>query len=127
MGILDGPLRGVAMTLIGRFGTTATFVTPGGVFFYDPETGKPVRDPEAEQTVSVVVEDYPALQTSGGEAAAQDIRRGDKKLTVAAAALRQAPTTETVVRFGGLEYTVVKVDAVYSGDQVALYVLQVRR
>lgn len=124
MGVLDRPLRSVALKLIDKFGKLVTLTTPGGV--YDEASGDVTGGPVAVQ-VRAIVEDYPALQTSGGSREGGDaILRGDKKVTVAAQALAGKPSPTQTVTVDQETFGIIKVDAVFSGDEAAIYVLQCR-
>lgn len=123
MGILDAPLRNVASTLATKFGqeVTITFRTTGS---YNATTGTAAKT-DATQTVRAIVEPYKARfqagETEGGA------RANDLQLTIAAQGLTREPNVGDKVSVGGQEHEVVEVDPTYSGDQVAIYTVHVRR
>lgn len=125
MGLLDAPLRSAALSLIAKFGKAITLRTPGST--YDPATGRVSGDP-ADVQVRALIEDYPAFLTLGGSReSGAGVIAGDKKVTIAAAAVASAPATTQQLLIDGSLYGLEKVDAIYSGDQAALYVMQARK
>lgn len=124
---LDRALPPVAEKLIRQFGKSITLVYPGSGPVYDPETGTTIEGTPVEVETKGIVEEYPATSALAGQSSADGIRRGDRKLTVAAHGLADPPTPEVTVRIDGLVYQVVQVDATYTGELVGLYTLQIRR
>ena len=124
---LDRALPPVAARLIAQFGKSITLIYPGAGPVYDPETGTTIEGPPVEVETKGIVEEYPAMLTLAGQSSADGIRRGDRKLTIAARGLPGPPTPECTVRIDGLVYQVVQVDATYTGELVGLYTLQIRR
>lgn len=125
--ILDRALPPVAEKLIRQFGKSITLIYPGAGTVYDPETGTTIEGPPVEVETKGVVEEYPAALMLAGQSSDDGIRRGDKKLTIAAHGLTDPPTPEVTVRIDGLVYQVVTVDATYTGELIGLYTLQIRR
>lgn len=124
MGILDGLAAPVA-NLLGTFGRSVTLrtVTAGA---YDPATGT-TTDTTADVTVSALIEDYPAFLAHSADSETDGIRRGDKKVTIAANALSAAPTPSDKLQIGGTWYSVVSIDAQFGTTSALYYVLQARR
>lgn len=124
MAVLD-KLAGLVGKTIARYGQSVTYrtVTPGA---YSPATGAS-SDTETDSTVSALVEDYPNLLAQSADSDAGGIRRGDKKLTVAASALATPPTPKDRVQVGGVWYNVVSIDAQYGSADALYYVIQARR
>ena len=125
MGVLDGPARSVSAQLIRRFGRRVVLrFVPEAT--YDPGARATVDEPAAELAVSALFESYRADAPALAEGA-------DYTVTIAAAdvdtlgAPFRAPTTRDLVIVDGAELRILHVDPVYSGDQVALYRLHVRR
>ena len=119
MGVLDSPLRSVAQTLMGLFGTpvSATFVSHGD---YDAEAG--LQDTtETTTIVDAVLAEYSISQIDD-----VSIKVGDRKAYIAAADLAEPkPDNELVI--GADTYRVVSVQPVQATDQAALYEVQIRR
>lgn len=119
MATLDAPMRGVASTLLALFGTTVTLVfldTSG----YDPATAS-VSPSESTEAGKGAFVKYRHDEVDG-----ERVQAGDVKVIVAAKDWTNDPTTADKLRFGSIEYDVVGVNADYSGDQIALYTMQVR-
>lgn len=123
MGTLDGPLRRTARQLLNTFGTSATLhmLKPRAI---DTSTGTTGAPKETEVPVRGAIEQYKA-RFAAGEAGG--VRDGDVQFTIAAAELTRAPATTDRVTIEGRKYQIVHVDSTYSGDQVALYALHLRR
>lgn len=120
---LDAPLRAVSQKVIDKFGQSVTLriVTAGA---YDPTT-RSATNTDTDQTVNGIVM-KPSLGSSqfsenGG------VRLGDRLVTIPAKNLTTAPDTSSLVVIDSKEYEVVEVNPVYSGDEVAIYELLVRR
>lgn len=128
MSVLDGPARSVAQTLLSQFGTDVTLIEPSGGSF-DPETQSVSGDAEIRHEVNGLVESYSALTARSAESEQRSVQQGDRKITVAAAdsGLDGEPTTDWTAEVDGTSYEVVGIDPVRSGDQVSLWILQVRR
>lgn len=119
---LDAPLRAVSQKVIDKFGKSVTLriVTAGS---YDPAT-RTATNSDADQTVNAVITNPPAgsqFRESG------TVRLGDRMVTIPAKNLTTVPDTSSLVVIDSREYEVVEVNPVYSGDQVAIYELLVRR
>ena len=131
MGLLDGPLRSVAANLVGKFGkpVTVKYVATGT---YDPATGSTTGGSYISANVRVVVGDAAQL-ARGGFGETGEVRMDDLALTVAAQTFEAAfgaaavPATDDEITIDGSVYMVVQVKPTWSGEQVALYELQVRR
>jgi hypothetical protein len=74
-----------------------------------------------DQIVRAAVADYRAEEIMGG------VLTGDRRLVVRAEDFKGAPGTSDVVTIGAEDWAVVSVEAVYSGADVAVWVVQVRR
>src|SRR5690606_171937 len=115
---LDRALPPVAARLIAQFGKSITLISPRARPLYDTETGTTNEGPPVEAETKGIVEEYPATLALAGQSSDDGIRRGDKKLTIAAHGLTDPPTPEVTVRIDGLVYQVVQVDATYTGEEV---------
>jgi len=130
MGILDAPLRNVSKNLLGTFGTDVTLVEPDENTDYDPSSRTVSGGFDIEHEVSALVESFSSLTTRFS--VSQDnshVEAGDLGVVVAAsdAGLGATPDADWGAEIDGVRYEVVGVDPVRSGDEIALYVLQVRR
>lgn len=119
---LAAPLRVVSQKVIDKFGKSVTLriVTAGD---FDPDT-LTASNTDSDQTVNAV------LTRPGGGAQFSEsgtIRLGDRMVTIPAKNLTTAPNTSSLVVIDSKEYEVVEVNPVYSGDEVAIYELLVRR
>lgn len=121
MGLLDGPIRQVSAKLIPMFGKPATLRLPSTA--YDKVTrrvtGAPVDTP-----IHVVEEDFPTRDHLGGSVERDGQRVRSKKFTMAASEVGFQPDNRYQLIVGGVTWTVVKVDAVSSGEQDAIYIVQ---
>jgi len=117
---LDSTMRATAEDLIGQFGKAVTIRRV--VKDYSAATGKATVD-ETDHTTKGVLEDFAERDIDGTV-----VLRGDTKLHVAAKPLSIAPDRETdEVIFDLTTYRVVNVQAIYSGEQVALFTLHLSR
>lgn len=120
MTLLDGPLRAVTDSLLGQFGALGTigYVTTGE---YNPSTGKASQDEGVTASTRGIVEQYRKAEIDGTV-----VLRGDFKWSVPALGITK-PSPNDTVTLDSVRYTVVNVESVYSGDEAALHVLQLRR
>ncbi|HEX7048652.1 MAG TPA: hypothetical protein VF188_00450 [Longimicrobiales bacterium] len=131
MGVLDGVARSVAGTLIARFGKRVGVVyRRGGT--YDPASGTITGAPEATATLSALMGDTQRLQRLGfGEIG--EVQAGDLAVDLPARDFEAAfgagavPTPADAVVVDGVEYQVKQVKPMWSGEQVAMYTLHIRR
>lgn len=124
MGILDGPMRNIASTLIGVLSDTTSTITRTTEANYNPETGE--ADPPVTTTYSVKTSPPEAFKTL--EIDGTNVLKGDFKVIVAARDLtiEPSPQTDTLTR-ASVVYKIIAVEPIVSGDQVAAYQLQCRR
>jgi len=124
MTVLDGPLRSVSQQLMDQFGTEATLKRSTGGS-YDTATRDVVGESADSQTIRGVLTKFKARpgQSEGPE----NVEQGDRKFTTAAQGLDWAPEVSHTVAVEGHEFEVLDVHPVYSGDQVTLYELHLRR
>lgn len=129
MGVLDGALGRVANTLIGKFGRPAVLLRPGSGGRYDPDTGRVVGGTASvEIPCEVVFQVYADSQVDGTV-----IRAGDRvalvsrlRLQGSVAAHEPVPQSDVLVE-GGRTWQIVRLSGISSGEQEAVYSLQVRR
>lgn len=124
MALLDGPLRGVAQTLAGKFGISGTLTREGGS--YSASSGS-VSSSTATHTVTGVIE-QPREDEFGQQIGdGGTIRHGDLKYTIEAKGLSVDPDPETdTVEVDGVTYALIGAKPIYSGEQVALWTLVIR-
>lgn len=120
MTALDDRLRPMAATLITRAGKSMTLRRVTGSS-YDPGTGA-VVETTSDTVLTGVIEEYEAERIDGGL-----IQQGDRKISLAAEPIAAEPAPGDVLLIDGVEHLVITVSATYSGEQPALYRLQVRR
>jgi len=120
-GALDTRMRATASRLINQFGATMVLRRQAGVYY--PATGK---NTETAADYDVVGSPpYPVdLRRVDGEM----VRQGDAETILAASDLTFTPdqTTDHIV-FGGEAWSIVAVQPIYSGEQVAAYELRLRK
>lgn len=118
MATLDRVSRSVATKLIRKFGKRQDLellVRVAGE--YSPTTG-------AEVTQQRIPLEGVVWSARKGERAG--VEAGDYRVMVSGAALATAPTTSERLNIDGSEYQVVDVEEIWSGDQVAAFVLSGR-
>jgi hypothetical protein len=118
MATLDAGFRGLARSLSSAFGTdiTITYVTAGS-FNPTTQTATPSTSTSA---VPAVISQFDVLEINGL------VEAGDVKVDVPALGITE-PKADDTVTIGSDVFQVVSVRTTYSGDQAALYELQVRR
>ena len=89
---------------------------------YDPATGTTI-----ETTTDYPTAASPPAPYSQGHIDGQLVQSGDMQVIVPALDVTEAPKTGWLVIMGGDEWSVVSVEWMWSGGQVAAYQLQVRR
>lgn len=117
---LDAEIGPLALELIDEFGKSISYakVTSGE---YDTTTGEGIITAPVV-SIKGIVEEF-----KGQDFASGLIEGGDKKITVAAQAFDEVPTSSDTVTLDNLTYTIVGVKTVYSGELPAIYELQARR
>lgn len=121
-GLLDRPMRGLASTLVGKFGTRVTI-----------RERQPAGYDEATQTEAVIENVYTGVPALFEEFKAYDVdgnlvKHGDLKLHLPAADFAPEPQKgiHTVEAYGQ-RYSVERTLGVPSGNERALWTVQVRR
>lgn len=120
-GALDTRMRATASRLINKFGATMTLRRQAGV--YDPATGK-----NTETATDYAIVGSPPSPVDLRRVDGEMIKQGDAETILAASDLTVAPdqTTDHIV-FAGETWSVVAVEPIYSGEQVAAYQLRLRK
>lgn len=115
---LATPLRKVASKLMAKFGGTVTIrrVTPST---YNTTTGA-ITETTADTSVRGVLEDVNLREVN------ELIQAGDKRLTIAAADVTNAPTTTDRVLIGGISHQVIRVQTIEQDNTAITYELILR-
>lgn len=117
---LDDSLRPVAQDMIAQFGADATY-TRRTAATYDAATGK-TTETTGTTAVKVVIEQLKKAFREGGT-----VQSGDMKGQIADSDLGFTPALGDTLTVGGVEYRVEDTMPVYSGQQVAVHMLHLRR
>lgn len=117
---LDTPLRAASKTLIAKFGKACTYIEAAAPTHY-PADGLVVEN-ETTHSVTAVMEAVNRRLVDGSR-----IQATDQFATIAATALTVTPSTTGRLTVDGIEHSIVGVEPTFSGEQVALYRLQLRR
>ena len=116
---LDVKFRKLATDKIAQFGKAVTHtVTTAGA--YDPATGS-LTPSTTTATLKAIISDYKPQAFGVGLVLA-----GDKKLSIAAADIT-APKPGDTITLDGVVWTVMNVQETWSGEQVAMLDIQVRK
>lgn len=120
MAALDAKARATALKLINKFGKPVTFtqVTEGA---YNPTTGDISGGSTSVAVPKAIIEDY-----NGTDYIAGQIEIGDRKVTTPASGYNE-PRPNDQFTIGSDLYTVVAVETIWSGEQAAIYISQVRK
>lgn len=126
-GALDSLFYQLSQSLIGAFGTTAQVVVmPTGA--YDPLTGTATVDEEPETVFSVNIS--PPRPYNRGLVDGDNVLDGDMSAIVPAASVGNNASMLTAgafLRHGGIDWKIISVESVYSGNDICQYVLQLRK
>lgn len=118
---LDDIFGPLTLDMVGLFGKSIV-LTVEVAGNYDTETGAVVGGGLVPVTVPAIVEEF-----KGAELISGLVQAGDKKVSIAGSALAAAPKPTATVTIDGDVFTVVEVAAIYSGENVALYILKCRK
>jgi hypothetical protein len=115
---LASPLRKVASKLMAKFGGEVTIrvVTPGA---YNTTTGA-ITETTADTAVRGVLEDVNAREVN------ELIQASDKKLTVAAADLAAAPSTDDRVVISSVSHQIIRVTTIEQDNTAITHELILR-
>jgi hypothetical protein len=119
MTALDKPLRAVTKQLVRTLGQSVTFIAPPTVSF-DPATDTVAQSGNTETTLKAVVTAFTTDELDN------TIRRGDRKVMVAAQELTTVPTPDWKVSIGSRIHDIVAVETLVSGEQDAAYIIAAR-
>lgn len=120
MAILDKPLRKVSSRLLKRFGTNVTLIRRSAPT-YDVVTGTSTESSQ-QYRLKAVIQDYKANELRDGL-----IKVGDRRIIFASADLTFEPQPSDQLLFGGIIHNVISIEQIYSGDQSAIFICQVRK
>ena len=120
MTALDTKARATAVRLLNKYGKAVshTIVTEGT---YDPTTGNVSGGSTSVGVPKAILEEY-----SGEEYAAGLVEKGDKKLTIAAKGNTEPNPNDRFI-IDSVTYTVISTQIIWSGEEHALYVMQIRK
>jgi hypothetical protein len=120
---LDTKLRAAALRIIAAYGQDVVFVVPA-TSTYDPATGATTETSPTEYTEKISPpRGYKATMIDG-----DIVRRGDRQAYLAASGLSFTPKANAQeVRMGTEVWKIVGVQEIYSGEQIAVFVLQMRK
>ena len=121
MALLDAPMRDMAVALIDAFGVSSTLRRTATS--YAPKDGADIASTTDYTVNASPPEDYDVSEIDGTV-----IKTNDFKTAVAAKGLAVEPDPgKDVFLFGGVTYKIISVKKVYSGAQIAAFVLQCRK
>ncbi len=120
---LDAKFVPLVLSKLETFGKDAVFtVYPSAG--YDPTTGKLTPGTGTPYTVKII----PPYPYEHGYRGPDVIQAGDMQTGIAASGLAFTPKPDAMtVTIDGQVYRIVSVEPIYSGEQVCLYLLQLRR
>ena len=117
---LDTPLRKVAKTVLGKFGSSGTIRRVTGTGYNT--TLRKMTPVTTDYVVKGRLENYVDRDFS------DTIHAGDRQWTIAAVDIPFTPTVDDVVDLAdGLTYEIVNVKPEMATNQAAIFVLQLRR
>lgn len=120
MTALDIRARATGLRLLEKYGKPCTIsrVTEGT---YDPATGSISAESVVTSTPFGLIEDYKGIDFISGM-----IEKTDRKVTIPSQGQNE-PVPNDRLTIDGVTYAVISVSIVWSGEQAALYVMQVRK
>ena len=119
----DTKFRALATKLIDKYGKDATYTTvTSTVGSYDPLTGTNTTTAEANTAIKVFISEF-----SGQDYADGLIKRNDKKLLVSAEETITPELGDKVTIDSTVYQVIPPAVETWSGKQIAMYALQVRR
>lgn len=119
-GKLDSVMVPLANQLIGDFGKTVSYKQRASS--YDPSTGKTSFTETETSAIIAPPEPYKQNRIDGTV-----IQQGDVMTSIAGSSISFVPEISDRVLMNGVDWQVVGVNPVFSGELVALYELQLRQ
>lgn len=119
---LDTTLIPKIKSIIDTYGKTVTIAVPG-LTHYDADSGSVIEAGTVTHTVKVTPpENYNSRWIDGDL-----ILEGDCQISLAASGLTFTPENGHVFTIDSQKWKVVRVQTEYTGDDIGLYVMQLRR
>ena len=117
---LDSRARNTANNLLTKFGKsiTLTRITEGN---YDPTTGEMAAATSSTSNHYAIISEYDGNALINGV-----IQSGDKKVSIASLNI-DIPQTGDKATIDALDYSIISVKSIWSGELAAVYELQVRK
>ena len=117
---LDARARNTASKMLTKFGKRITLsrITEG---VYNPATGDVGNPILSTLIVYALIKDYKGIDLVSGV-----IQQGDRKVTIPALGVAE-PQPLDKVTIDSLVYSVISVRSVWSGEQAAMFEMQVRK
>lgn len=115
---LDTALRKVAQSVVSKFGTAAALRRVTGTKY--STTTRTMTPVTTDTPLKIRLDDYQDREIRG------NIKVGDRKGTIAAADVDEAPTLDDNVVIGERVYDIVNVESLIATDLAATFVLQLR-
>jgi len=119
-GALDSTMRGLASDLAGRLGKTVTYVEVTESF--DPATGQTTTTTTETQLAAVPPQSFNFDRIDDSV-----IKAGDAVVTLPVLDMPKEPTTDDRLKMDGTTWQIVRVKPVASGENFALYEVQIRQ
>lgn len=115
-------LNGVAKMLVDEYGTTAQVksISDGG---YDPRTGTATEG----TAVIVTVHCSPPAAYDWQDINGQSVLQGDVKILVPATEMENPPKPGAIISVRGDDFQVVRCSPIASGNQIAVWEIQLRK
>lgn len=124
-GALDTLALNQGLALLSKFGKALT-LSRTTVGTYDPDSLTTAAGSTLTSPAYGIIDAY-SLQGFGSAYQQGLVHTGDQKALVAAKGLTFDPAEGDTLTVGGVIWTVVRVQPIWSGEKVALWDLQVRR
>ena len=123
MTAFDDEFVPLALEMITEDGKSVTFMTYP-LSLHDATTGRTTLGRETNYTKFII----PPYAYEEKYINGDTVKSGDMKTGVAASGLGFVPNpSETKVIIDSVEWSIVNVNPIYSGEQIALYMLQLRK
>ena len=119
---LDTALIPKIKSVIDTYGKTVT-IDVAGLTHYDPDSGAVIEAGTITHTVKVTPPEGFATRWIDGDL----IQEGDAQVSLATSGLTFTPVNGQVVTIDAQAWNVVRVQSEYTGDEIGLYTLQLRR
>ena len=118
--VMDKKMRAMALRLANKFGKTVSLTTYGDST-YDVTTGTAAPSSTKTNVLKGVITRPAKADYNSGTAV-----NGDLFFLIPAEGLNRVPDLSDKVLIDGVSWKIINIEAVYSGDQVAVYTLHMR-